>query len=68
MAEDTREIVYYKGIQYHIIEELESGLTRLQEVSKPTVTKLVETQYVLSEEQYQVVLKNRRSTHQMWIH
>lgn len=47
------EVVYNKGKEYYIIERTESGLVRLQDVTNPTVTKLVESKTVLTLEQFE---------------
>lgn len=51
MATNKREIVYYKGKPYYI-EEDKGTLIRLEDVSKSSVTILVEKSNILTEEQF----------------
>ncbi len=60
------EIRYYKGKRYLLIEDL-GNLSRIQEENKPNETRLVETINLLTEEEFQTVKDNRRSTHVNWI-
>lgn len=64
MAEDTREVVYYKGNDYRV-EFRGDKVSKI--VSTNGVTTLtVETSNLLTPEEYELKKANRRSAHVNW--
>lgn len=68
MAEDTREVVYYKGKSYYTKDKKEDSiLIEIEDTSFSNVTRIVEKSNVLTLEQFEKLKDSRRSEHQMYI-
>jgi hypothetical protein len=62
MAEDTnlesrREIVYYKGIKYYLLEKKDGGISKLEQVDNPSKGCICATDKLLTEEEYKKKLE-----------
>ena len=56
MAEDTRKIVYYKGIK-HFLDDNEGTLAHITEVDKSSISRVVLRELLLTEEEYKEKLE-----------
>lgn len=57
---------YYKGERFIVLETNES-ITKLQNETNSSIQKIVETKNLLTEEEFQKQMNNRRSNHVNWI-
>lgn len=64
MAEDTKEVVYYKGRDYYLISRGET-ISEIEDCSKSTTKRIVETSSLLSKEEFEKIKGTRVSEHQM---
>ena len=64
MAENTREIRYYKGVPYNVIME-QGDLIQLGDITNPQVQKLVERKNTYTQEEFDKLKESRRSPHVM---
>lgn len=62
MAEDTREIVYYRGRDYRV----KSRGEKVSEITNGVTTILIETSNLLTPAEYELKKANRRSEHVNW--
>lgn len=66
MAEDTRKVVFYKNVEYYIVED-KGVLLSLEEVGASHNKKLVEKSVCKTPEEQAIIRENTRSQHVNWI-
>lgn len=62
------EIIYYKGREFSLIEELDAGLVRIKSTGSSPEIRIVEKKYIKTKEQYEKEFKEKPfGRHDVWI-